>query len=256
MIIKGLNNYVYLKEDTHEYFDRDGRKYESVSKFRERFKKPFDPMIAYSCAGKGDYVGMTGEQVVEQWENYKNERAGIGTQIHNAMERFEKTAMVLPEDEALRPGILSIASEYNGYYKILQEQVVYDTDYMIAGTIDKILVTSSHHTAILDLADYKSNLGGIPVKDFDKKGKPVHKYWLAPLEHLLYSKYSDYAVQLSIYAYLLEKQTGRKIGSLRIHVLNTESPLEHYFLPVPYMKESVIAMLEWKKNPHLHTIVT
>lgn len=254
-MLKGLDNFVTLDEATHVYTDRDGRQYMSVSRFRDRFKKPFDKSIAYRIAGKGDYVGMSSEQILEQWDNYRDERAGKGTQIHNALERFEKTTTILPEEEFLRPAILSVVSEYNDYYRIYQEQVLYDEEFGIAGTADKILVTTSHKDAVLDLSDYKTNAKGIFVKDTDKHGKPVHKYFLGPLSHLLESKYSDYALQLSIYAYMLEKKTGRKIGSLRIHFIPLDNPLAHYFIPVPYLKYEVEVMLKWHKENPLTKII-
>jgi hypothetical protein len=255
-VIKGLDNYVTLEPVTHTYKDRDGRTYMSVSKFRERFKKPFDKSIAYSCAGKGDYKGMTAAQVLKQWDTYRDDRAGKGTQAHDALERFEKTTIIKEEDEFLRPAILSIASEYNDYFRIYQEQVLYCTDTMLAGTADKILLTSSHKDAVVDFTDYKTNAKGVHVKDFDKHGKPVHKYFTGILSHMLESKYSDYALQLSIYAYMFEKATGRKVGSLRIHFIPLDNPLAHYFIPVPYMRETVIAMFEWHKANPITTIIT
>ena len=255
-MIKGLDNFVTLEPISHKYTDREGGKYLSVSAFRDRFKKPFDKSIAFSCAGKGDYIGMTGEQVLAQWDGYRDKRAGVGTNFHDSLEQFEKTTIIAPENENLRPAILSIASEYASYYRIYQEQVLYNKKYMVAGTCDKLCVTSSHKDAPIDITDYKTNAKGVLVKDFDKHGKPVHKYFLGPLSHLLESKYSDYALQLSIYAYFLEMQTGRKIGSLRIHFIPTDNPLAHYFIPVPYMKYEVITMLEWHKANPITTILT
>ncbi len=126
---------------------------------------------------------------------------------------------------------------------------------MIAGTCDKLCLTSSHKDAPIDITDYKTNAKGVLIKDLDKHGKPQNKYFLGPLSHLLESKYSDYALQLSIYAYFLEQQTGRRIGSLRIHFIPTDNPLEHFFIPCIYMRETVIAMLEWHNENPLTTII-
>ncbi len=254
-MIKGLDNYVTLEPISHKYTDRDGNKYLSVSAFRDRFKKPFDKTnIANSCAGKGEYIGMTAKQVLAKWDNHRDNRAGIGTGFHDALEQFEKTTIISEANEHIRPAILSVAAEYNQYHRIYQEQVLYSKEFMIAGTCDKLCVTSSHKDAPIDITDYKTNAKGVHVKDFDKHGKPVHKYFLGPLSHLLESKYSDYSLQLSIYAYFLEMQTGRKIGSLRIHFIPTDNPLAHYFIPVPYMRETVVAMLEWHKANPIVTI--
>lgn len=247
-MIKGLDNFVSLDEGTHTYTDRSGRQYLSVSAFRERFKPKFDRSIAYRCAGKGEYINMTPEQVLAKWDQYRDDRSEIGTQYHNAIERFEKSTMILPEDQHLKPMIFSVADQYREYYRIYQEQILYDEEFMLAGTTDKLLVTSSHKNSPIDISDYKTNAKGVLVKDYDKYGKPDHKYFQEPLQHLLLSKYSDYALQLSIYAYMLEKKTGRRIGSLRIHFIPTDNPLGHFFIPVPYMKFEVIAMLEWHRN--------
>lgn len=255
-MIKGLDSYVYLRPEDHQYFDRDGRRYESVSAFRARFKKPFDRSIAFNCAGKGEYEGMTADQVLAHWDQNRDNRAGIGTNFHDALERFEKTSVILPEDEHLRPAILSILSEYSGYHRVYQEQVLYDTEHMIAGTADKVCVTSQYHDSVLDLTDFKTNAKEVHVKDIDKHGKLQHKYFLHCLSHLLESKYSDYSLQLSTYAYFLEKQTGRRIGSLRIHFIPTEDPLNHFMIPVPYMKFEVMAMLKWRKEHPDTTILT
>ena len=255
-MIKGLDNHVKLDPKTHTYWDADGYQYLSVSKFRERFKTPFDKSIAHRCAGKGEYAGMTVQQVLDKWDAYRDERAGVGTKFHDALEQFEKTTFIAEENESMRPAILSIASEYREYYRIYQEQVLYSKKYRVAGTCDKLCVTSSHKDAPIDITDYKTNLAGVKVKDYDKHGKPVHKYFLGILSHLLESKYSDYALQLSIYAYFLEMQTGRKIGSLRIHFVPTDNPLAHYFIPVPYLKYEVIEMLKWHEANPITTILT
>lgn len=251
-MIKGpagaLDNFVSLREEDHTYWDRNGLQYESVSAFRARFKEGFDPKIAYRVAGKGEYIGKTGNEVALAWEEYKNERSDIGTRWHNALELFLKTAKVLPENEHMRPGIESICKEYSGYYRIYSEQVVYDEETRTAGTVDNILVFSSHKNSVIDLTDFKTNEKDLNAKDCDKHGKDKNEFFLEPISHLVSSKYNDYALQLSIYAYMIEKKTGRRIGSLRIHRIPTDNPLGHYFIPVPYLKREVEDMFQWKKE--------
>ncbi len=249
MGIKGLDNLVYLEPVEHKYFHRvSGEQYTSTSKFLNFFKKPFDPQIAYSCAGKGDYVGMTGEQVLEQWANYGKERAGKGTEIHNANELFAKTTTILPENEYLRPAILNIQSQYSGYYRVHNEVVLYDTANLLAGTSDNVFEVTSHKDSPLDLGDYKTNIKPIQQVDLDKHGKPIHKYLLHCVSHLIDSKYNFYALQLSDYAYKIERQTGRKIRKLFIHYINPENPLINYQIPLPYMRSDIINMIECYKS--------
>lgn len=244
-MIRGLDNDVYLDKDSHRYFHKNGEEYMSVSKFRGLFKTPFNKAAAYNCAGKNEYAGMTAEEVLQQWENYGNERADEGTRVHNAIELFFDTATTLPENNHYLPGLLNIASQYSHYYRTYNEVIVHDDIHKIAGTVDKPLVTTSSKNSIIDITDWKTNIKGIHQKDYDKHGKPKNEYMLHCLSHLMYSTYVDYSIQLSDYAYMIELQTGRKIGQLNIHYVNPNNLLINYKIPVPYMKHEIIAMRKW-----------
>lgn len=248
MSIKGIDDWVYLNEADHRYYNRDGEEYMSSSKFRALFKEPFDKNAAYNCAGKTGYEGMTPEEVLQQWSDYGTERADEGTRIHKAIELFFDTATVLPENEHYRPGLLNIANQYSEYYRTYNEVIVYDNDEKKAGTIDKPLITTSSKNSIIDLTDYKTNIKGIKQKKYDKHGKPTNKYMLHCLSHLQDCTYNDYALQLSDYGYMVEKLTGRRIGQLTIHYVHPENLLINYKIPVPYMKLEIMAMLEWRKK--------
>lgn len=253
-MIEGLDREVYLEPKSHRYFNRSGDEYTSISKFREQFKEPFNKSNSHNCAGKGNYIGMSSDQVSKQWEDYGKERAAVGTRIHEAIELFSDTATTKPEDAHFRPFLLNIASQYKDYWRTYNEVIIHDDENMLAGTADKFLVTTSHRNSIIDITDWKTNIKGIHQKDLDKKGNPVNKYMLHCLDHLMDSKYNDYAIQLSIYAYMLQKQTGRRIGQLNIHYINPENPLINYKIPVPYMKYEVEKMLEFHKNNQTPTI--
>jgi len=240
-MIKGVDNYVTLEPITHTYKDTDNRSYESVSKFRSHFKKPFDKeMIAYQVA-KAE--GRTKQSVLDEWDGRTDE----GTRIHNALERYNKTAVILPSDEDLTLVIKDIAKQYSGYHRVYNEVVVYDTEEMIAGTMDQPMQVTSSSKSVIDIVDFKTNYQGIKQKEVDKNGKFRNDYMLGALSHLQNSKYNDYAIQLSIYAYMLEKK-GNKIGSLAIHWINPADPMDNFIIPVPYMKHDVIAMINWKKE--------
>jgi len=245
MIMPGLDNYVSLEPIHHVYMDKDGRQYESVSKFISRFYEAFDAQLMSKMVAKS--TGGNAEDIAAEWKRYGTERADEGTKIHSALEMYQKTMQILPENEYLRPAIISIVSEYNYAYKSFQEQCLYDTENLIAGTCDNLLLYSSHPNSVVDVSDYKTNLKGLRQVDIDKKGARVHKFLKEPLSHLIDSKLNRYALQLSIYAYLLQKKTGRRIGKLDIRYINPLNPMEHYSIPVQYMKMEVEAMFFEKK---------
>lgn len=243
-MIEGLDNYVFLKEDTHQYFDRDGNQYLSVSKFIAHFYKKFEAdFIASAVAGN---EGVTKQDILNRWSGQTQE----GTRRHNAIERYFKSMIILPEDEDLRPMILNITSQYRDYFRVINEQVLSDRENFIAGTTDLALITTSSKKGVIDIGDFKNYGKGINQKEVDKHGKPRNEYMLGPLSHLQNSSYNKLCLQLSTYAYMLQKQTGRKIGKLFGHYISPENPLINYQIPVPYMYYEVQAMIEWKKqNP-------
>lgn len=241
----GLDSYVTMHEESHTYWDKDGRQYESVSKFLSRFYEAFDAQLISRQVAKS--TGEDAGVIEAEWKRYGQERADEGTRVHNAMELFEKECKILPENEDCRPWILSVASEYKDYYKCYQEQCLYDTDNLLAGTSDKLCLFSSHAKSVVDIADYKNYVNGLPQINISKKGERVHKYMLGPLSHLIDSKFNKVALQLSVYAYMLEKKTGRRIGKLFIHCIPPNDPLGHYMVPMMYMKYEVESMLLHKK---------
>lgn len=241
-MIQGLDNYVTLREEDHRYFDKDGREYMSASAFIGLFYEKFDAnLIAGQVAGS---EGVTKQDVLDRWQGQTDN----GTRIHNAIERYNKTTEILPEDEYLRPAILNIAFQYKDYYRRYNEVVLYDKDEFIAGTADHPLVTTSHKSSVIDIGDWKAYGKGINQKDLDKHGKPRNKYMLHCLDHLQASSYNKVALQLSLYAYMLQKATGRKIGKLFAHWINPVNPMINVQLPVPYMKHEIIAMIAWRKE--------
>lgn len=240
-MIKGLDSFVKLEPISHTYKDADGNSYLSVSKFLELFSKKFDRLgISKMSAIK---KGVSQEEILADWDKKRDDSIEHGNRIHLALERYEKSTVILPEDEDLRPMILSVAQDYAHYYRLYQEVCLYDTEHLIAGTSDKVLQCTSSSKSIFDLSDYKTNLSkGIQFKN------DYGQYMLGPLSHLQDCNYNKYALQLSIYAYLLQKKTGCKIGQLSIHYIPAHNFLCHIKYPVPFMRHEVEAMLQWKKD--------
>jgi hypothetical protein len=244
MSIVGLDNFVTLRESDHRYFDRNTEEYLSTSKFLKNFYKPFDSnMIAGQVASS---EGVPKQVILDRWQAQTDE----GTRRHEAIELYLKTTTVLPENEDLRPMVMSIANQYKSYYRIHNEVVLYDIDEKRAGTADLILETTSHKNSPIDIGDFKNYNKGLNQKEVDKNGKCKNEYMLGPLSHLQNSSYNKLCLQLSDYAYKLEKQSGRRIGKLFGHWISPENPLINYQVPCFYLKYEILAMIEWaKENP-------
>lgn len=243
-MIEGLNNFVQLKEDTHQYFDRDGNQYLSTSKFIGQFYKKFDSDLVAGQVAKSE--GVSKQTILDRWKAQTDE----GTRRHNAIERYFKSTEILPADEDLRPMVLSVTSQYKDYYRVHNEVCLYDIDTKRAGTSDLVLETTSHKSSPIDIGDFKNYNKGINQKEVDKYGKNKNEYMLGPLSHLQNSSYNKLCLQLSDYAYKLEKQTGRRIGKLFGHWISPENPLINFQIPCFYLKYEIIAMNKWaEENP-------
>ncbi len=239
-MIKGLDNFVTLRESDHRYFDKAGQEYVSVSKFIGNFYKKFDADFIAGATAASE--GVSKQEILDKWAAQTAE----GSRRHAAIERYFKTTQILDSDLDLKPMILNIASQYKDYYQIHNEVVLYDKDSLIAGTSDLPLVCTSSHKSILDIGDFKNYGKGINQKEVDKHGDPRNEYMLNCLSHLQNSSYNKVAIQLSLYGYMLEKQTGRKIGKLFAHFIDPVNPLINFQIPIPYMKDTIEKMILWK----------
>ncbi len=242
MSIKGLDNFVYIDKDSHRYFDRNGVEYMSASKFIGLFYKKFDAESVSGHVARAE--GVTKQEVLDKWQAQTDN----GTEIHESIELFNKTTQILPKHEKFIPAILNISGQYRSYYRLINEQILHDKDELIAGTTDLLGVCTSSYKSIVDLGDWKTYNKGINQKEVDKEGNFRNEYMLGPLSHLQNSSYNKVALQLSLYSYMFQKLTGRKIGKLFAHWIDPKNPLINKQVPVNYMYYEVIAMLEWRKS--------
>lgn len=228
---------VKLRAEDHRYFHRDGREFQSLSRVRSCIKPHFESDLLSKGVAKRE--GKTQQQVLDEWSAKGKVATDHGTRVHEALERYEKTAIILPEDEGLRSMIIALTSEYKDMYQVHQEVTLYDEEYGIAGTADHIIETTSHKKSILNIDDYKTNISkGIY---FENKYK---KYLLGPFSHIQDTNYFDYSLQLSCYAYMAENLTGRKIGTLSIVFIPPHNPLAYRRIPVNYMRMEVQALFK------------
>ena len=238
-----IQTHVTLEPISHTYKDTYGNKYTSVSKVLESIQIKDDwNEIAGKFAGRGKFVGMTKEQVLKLWDDNRDKASSHGTRIHNALERFGNEFIVLEEDKDLEPMVREVYKEYDGYYKTYNEVCLYNPEFMVAGTSDKILVPSKNNQ-FFDVEDYKTNLSrGIEFKNDNGR------FFRYPVSHLMDCSYHKYALQLSIYAYMAECSTGMTARRLWITYIEPTA-YKALRIPTPYLKNDAINILKnFKQN--------
>lgn len=232
-------NSVTLDHETHTYTDSLGRQYLSVSKLIGLLSEKFEDTPAYARAS---------DETRAAWKAKGSAAANHGTAIHNALELYSQTGQILAENAHMEEAIKSISAEYKDYHQNHDEICLYNNDYRVAGTADKICLLSNRKDSDVDIADFKTNVTGIKFhSDYKKK-------MYAPVDHLQDCTFSKYCLQLSIYAYFFEQLTGRNVRKLWIHYIPPQDFSKHYKIPVIYQRNDVKLILEAYKSQILQIV--
>ena len=117
------------------------------------------------------------------------------------------------------------------------EWAVYDWEQKIAGTIDFVDYQNGEYI----IYDWKRSdkliaKNGLPIKNSQYGEKA-----LPPIENLDDSPYYHYALQLSLYKYILEKNYGITVSKLRLGIFHP-SYNKPYVLEMSYLQNEIDAL--------------
>ena len=228
--------YISFDEATHIY-KVGGITLQSVTNIVENCFPKFDAQLhAKTTAAK---MGMTEEEVIAMWERKGKESRELGTVMHQKIESYYQ-GQDSGEDDAFR--LFKVFAEKVKLEPYRTEWAVYDTDYNIAGTIDFV----DCQDGIFTIYDWKRSdkiiANGMPVKvsKYQEKG-------LYPLEHLENCAYYHYALQLSLYKFILEKNYDIKVSDLRLGIFHPSYD-KPYVLKMPYLENEVKTLMELRSE--------
>ena len=196
------------------------------------------------------------QNVLDEWQKKNFEACDIGSKIHAEMENMftkKKTTDLkkfgiggkfdVNTNDTLNKSNQSILDVDRG---VFPEYLVYrksdDGLFKLAGQID-LLVKDGNDIYIID---YKTNKKLDDKSFFDGRTKK-HQMMKYPLNNLMDCNKVHYALQLSTYAWMLQKINPEfKIKRLvLIHHDHEGNVTEH---PVEYLKDDVIRMCKWYKK--------
>lgn len=234
-------------EDGHYYTYKDKPISIGATGLIEQYTQDFDSQaVAERVAEK---EGKSVQEVLDEWE-YKNKFAcNKGTNGHNWVQsrwNKEKFAPIEFDDsEEFNLSCIKVYNQgtnfYNDYQDRLEhladEYVIGSEEYDIASAIDNLFINKL--TGGLVLVDYKTN------SDIHKNEKYA-KQMKVPLNHLKDTTLNHYAIQLSIYKYLVEKYTNLKIEDFFI-VYMSENIDNYEIIEVPYLFKEVKNILELRR---------
>ena len=211
----------------HQYSVR-GVILQSVTNFVEGCFPKFD--AEFHAKRKAAEKGISPKEVLDMWEQKGRETRELGTNLHKKIENYFQE-IESPDDDAFR--LFRVFANKMKLVPYRTEWTVYDWDSKIAGTIDFVDYQNDEYIIYDWKRSDKLIENGLPVKNDRYGGKGNY-----PLSHLDNSTYYHYALQLSLYKYILEKNYGMRISDLRLGVFHPSYD-KPYILRIPYLEKEI-----------------
>lgn len=263
-----------FREEDHSYVtkDNDSEKWISVTSLISKFKEPFDKdAIAKKSSKnrKSKWYGMSPEEIIEAWDSENKRALKLGSWYHKqredellACQTLQREGIDLPIFNIIEQDGVKLAPDQNLVSGIYPEHMVYLKSAKICGQADRVEIVNKK----VNIYDYKTNKE-IKTESY-KNWEGVHKMMLAPINHVQDCNLMHYALQLSIYMYIILKHNhSLQPGKLEIHhilfeidsmdengypIIATDAagdPMIKEVVPyeLPYMKKEVNAIIKYLK---------
>jgi ATP-dependent exoDNAse (exonuclease V) beta subunit len=222
---------VQFNEEEHKYYVNGNAMNTSVTTVVHQYFEPFDKTRTARMMLRGRNFWVDDEKyskywnlvkglkedkavavIVKFWDDDGAASAALGTQMHASIEDYYVSGAKLPDTEECR-----MFSQFNaytielGYYPVKSEQIVWDLDYSLAGSVD--MLYRNKNTGAYWLVDWKRSKE-IKFSGYnDKKG-------LGPLDDKQDCNFEHYSLQLNIYKFLLEKNYNIPISRMSLVILH------------------------------------
>jgi ATP-dependent exoDNAse (exonuclease V) beta subunit len=251
----------------------DTTKWISVTSFIGNFKQPFDAdKIAEktSKSRKSKWYGMTPEEIKQAWTNEALRATTLGTWYHNcresdicSLETMERHGSTVPIFKPIEIDGTKFSPNQKLTDGVYPEHMVYLKSAGLCGQSDLVEVIGGE----VHITDYKTN------KEIKTEGftnwEGITTKMNSPVSHLDDCNVNHYALQLSLYMYIILKHNPRlKPGILTIHhIVFEEVGKDKFGNPItaldtngdpivkdivqydlPYLKTEVINLLHWLED--------
>ncbi len=264
---------IIFNAEDHSYKSLDSSediRWISVTSLVSQFKEPFDSekvAARVSKSKKSKWYGLEPKKILALWKAESERALTLGTFYHNQREddlcslsSIEREGLPIPVYKPIIDGEKKKAPEQKLTDGIYPEHMVYLKSAGICGQSDLVEVVNSR----VHIIDYKTNKE--IVKESFKDWEGMSKKMLSPLDSLDDCNFYHYALQLSIYMYIIIKHNPKlKPGNIFIHHIKFEEegkdeygyPITKYSpegdpivkevipIEVPYLKEEVISVIHW-----------
>ncbi len=222
---------IHFDEASHTY-TVNGQVLKSVTTLISECFEQFD--ADYWAAKKAPSMNMTPEEVKALWERKGEEARNLGTMMHAKIERYY-LGETNESDDTYR-----LFEQFTQHYHLSPyrtEWTIYDEESGIAGTLDFLNLEQGVFTIFDWKRSNKILVCGSPETK-NRWGKTA----FSPISHVPDTIYWHYALQLSIYRYILEKNYGIQVSFGKLGIFHPDNG-RPYVVEVPYMKREAMALL-------------
>ncbi|MBP9637801.1 MAG: hypothetical protein KBD97_05530, partial [Bacteroidaceae bacterium] len=227
------DSYINFEPNEHIYSIED-QQYTSVTSFINQFFPKFDSEKWANI--KARQLGTTPEALLEEWRIKGEKASQMGTLLHHNIDQHLQGLPHGTEDAF--PLFLKFKVEHPRMLPYRTEWAVFDEDSKIAGTIDLL----ESHGGCYDMYDWKCSTKLIGKNNKILRESFVHETAFAPIQHLDNTSYYHYALQQSLYRYIVEKNYNIQLRSCNLVVLHPSYP-NYFVIQLPYLYREIVAML-------------
>ena len=226
-------------EINHKY-TIDGKDLISVTTLVENCFEKFD--ADYWAAKKAPKMGITADELKARWEANAQQARNLGTAMHD---KIEKYYMGITSDSDETFDLFLQFANTHTLHPYRTEWRIFDEEYNIAGTLDFLECSNGKFT----IYDWKRSEKLVKNGCIERES-PFRKTALYPISHICDTTYWHYALQVSIYRYILEKNYNIEVSQNRLAVFHPSNGKPH-LIELPYLKNEVLAILNHHKQNKL-----
>jgi hypothetical protein len=239
---------VYLEPIEHKYHHRvTGKIYKSVTTTLSSIEPHFDAeSISLAISRQPDnakqavYIGMSQQEILDYWQKLNDDANIYGSKVHDIIERyllankwyfppdgedgeFEKKVIEGYESLGIDEGVA-----------VWPERILFSEQYELAGMSDLIIDIDD---TFFDVVDWKTN------NEFHFFNKYGYQTLYKPFDYLQACQWSIYTLQLSVYAYMYELETGRKCRQIFIGYWDKKK-MTFEKIQIMYLKKEAKQLIE------------
>ena len=228
---------LYYNDEKHKYWTDKCDDFTSVTTFIDEYFPRFEEdRISKAYAKKHN---MTQEEVLKLWDIERVKGCDLGNNVHDYCECYLK-GTTLPKAinkkaatmmKNITPVLKSLLKDYD---IVGCEKILFSEKYKIAGTID--LLVRHKKTKQLRIIDWKTNKKINKCNTFKKYGFP-------PITHLSDINYEHYALQTSLYKYLILHENYHTDDDMTTAICHIK-PVDIVVHKTPYYENEIRNMLE------------